>query len=233
MIVYLVRNKKSGKSYVGKTKRTLEQRWREHVRNAKIGHTSMGLYFAIRKHGEEAFQLHVLAECTDEGALDLAERHWIAFLDTYRNGYNLTQGGDGLRGYKHTDATKKRMSEYRRGRPMPEGFSEKQSLRQLGVPKPSVSKHHIGEGNPMFGKHHCEEARKKISQALRNRVRSTRSVIQYDMIGTMVATYPSLKTASDAVNGHKARIGDCCRGNRETHAGFKWSYADNIQVAKE
>lgn len=61
-----------------------------------------------------------------------------------------------------------------------------------------------------------------------------RAVIQYDMIGNVIATYPSMKDAALAVNGHNDRIGDCCRGNRESHAGYKLAYvANNLNIAKE
>jgi group I intron endonuclease len=114
MIVYLVTNRVNGNRYVGKTIRTLERRWYEHITHSHGGSQEMALYKAIRKYGAESFELSVLEECDTEEQLDIAERKWIRELGTYGREYNMTEGGDGLKGYKHTEETKHKMSESRR-----------------------------------------------------------------------------------------------------------------------
>lgn len=120
MIVYLIINLANGKRYVGKTKRDLERRWYEHVYHAKAMDTKMVLYAAIRKHGEHSFEKTILSEvfalAGDKAwavaVLNREEKKWIADLNPE---YNMTEGGDGLQGYKHTAATKAQMSEARKG----------------------------------------------------------------------------------------------------------------------
>lgn len=119
MIVYLVRNTLNGKGYVGKTVRTLDQRWKEHVYHAAVGDDEMALYDAIRKHGPEAFvheELERLSDGSTPADLNTAEIGWIERLGTYGRGYNMTRGGDGIAGWKHRDETKRRMSEARLGK---------------------------------------------------------------------------------------------------------------------
>jgi len=86
-MIYLVTNRKNGKRYIGKTSRGLNVRWYHHCRSAKYGSLT---YFhrAIRKYGDESFELAVL----DEEYSNAAERRWIEQL---RPEYNMTEGGDG------------------------------------------------------------------------------------------------------------------------------------------
>lgn len=117
MIVYLVRNWANGKAYVGKTKRSFPQRWREHVRNTQVNKDEMSPYFATRKHGLESFDhLSVLQECTSEAKLNRADVEWIEAFGSFSKGYSAPRGGDGISGYRHADGTKKGMSETRRGK---------------------------------------------------------------------------------------------------------------------
>ena len=51
------------------------------------------------KYGVENFDFYILEECQPD-ELDIKEIYWIATLDTYNYGYNMTLGGSGLVGYK-------------------------------------------------------------------------------------------------------------------------------------
>ena len=76
MIVYCITNASNGKKYVGRTSKTLDQRWRAHVLAAKHG-SCYKFHLAIRKHGPDAFKVEVLEECVDHESLCSAERRWI------------------------------------------------------------------------------------------------------------------------------------------------------------
>lgn len=103
-IVYLLTNTANGKLYVGKTKMSLDHRWYEHVRAATTG-SQLALHRAIRKHGRDSFTRRVLSEHPTEAQALAAERDQIVALGTMGPaGYNLTEGGIGTVGYKHTPA---------------------------------------------------------------------------------------------------------------------------------
>lgn len=91
-IIYKITNKVNNKSYIGQTRYTLEFRWRQHQ------HKKDNTYFhnAIHKYGIENFELEVLEECEYKN-LNSREIFYIAKYDTFKNGYNLTIGGDGNR----------------------------------------------------------------------------------------------------------------------------------------
>jgi len=99
--VYLITNTTNGKRYVGQTSRGVECRWSEHLKCA-FYESSSALHRAIRKYGNDSFKISVLEECRDE-FLDEREMYWIDELGTFAREYNMTLGGDGVRGRVSSD----------------------------------------------------------------------------------------------------------------------------------
>src|SRR5271157_725397 len=100
MIVYLVTNKVNGKQYVGQTGKSLRRRVQ--------GHKSKGnlLTRAIVKYGESFFVSEVLHEAKTQEELNFCEIFYIELLRTkVPMGYNLTDGGEGPIGHKHSLST--------------------------------------------------------------------------------------------------------------------------------
>lgn len=89
-LVYLVRNKTTGKRYVGQTISSLRERWRRHCHpssNCKV------LKRAILKYGVESFEVNVLESRVPKSMLGEREQYWIEKLKTKAPlGYNLLAG---------------------------------------------------------------------------------------------------------------------------------------------
>ena len=85
-----------GKVYVGQTiRKRVYDRWRAHKNRAFNGTGACrALNNAIRKYGWENFEKRILEEVDDDSMLNERERWWIAEMDSFANGYNLTEGGD-------------------------------------------------------------------------------------------------------------------------------------------
>jgi len=224
MIVYSLTSRTSGKSYVGKTIRALDQRWREHVYHAMNDSTEMPLYAAIRKYGSDDFTKEVLAEAASEEELNELEVRNIAELGTFVNGYNATRGGDGISGYRHTSETKKRFSEMRKGSGNHNwgGLSEEHG-RNMARAKVGIG---TGPRPHAMGWHHTNEAKEKISKNSSSQPRTPISVRQLDSIGQVLATYPSMSLASQAVGGRGRGIKACCEGRQGTYLGYRWEFAN-------
>lgn len=108
--IYRIKNKLNDKMYIGQTKRSIEQRFKEHVWNKSL----VGL--AIIKYGAENFEVEIIEECDTQEQLDEREKFWIAFFNCMvPNGYNLTRGGRGAKGYHHTLEAKLKISEKKKG----------------------------------------------------------------------------------------------------------------------
>lgn len=88
----------SGKQYIGQTSKTMEKRWRAHVKEAlykkTTAHVCPIFHAAIRKYGAAAFTHEVLDVVFSQGGADIAERVWIEKCGTISpGGYNLANGG--------------------------------------------------------------------------------------------------------------------------------------------
>lgn len=96
--MYVAHCNATGKQYIGITSKGYRTRWRQHVTNARNG-SATALHKAIRKHGQESFQLAVLCKPDTVERLKQAEVWAIEKLNTMApHGYNLTRGGDGVVG---------------------------------------------------------------------------------------------------------------------------------------
>ena len=125
----------SGKVYVGITNQPIKKRWKN-----GLGYINSNYFFgAIIKYGWINFQHNIIASNLGERTAKNMEKDLIAFNKAKGISYNITNGGDGvtgiyysdrhkeqismslknfykkhghpLEGFKHSDITKKRMSE--------------------------------------------------------------------------------------------------------------------------
>ena len=82
------------------------------------GRGNLILARAVKKYGRDAFTHEILEENVFDEFLSELEKAYIAKFNTIRpNGYNITSGGGGILGYKHTPETKQRISNTSKGRP--------------------------------------------------------------------------------------------------------------------
>lgn len=97
--VYLIRNNKNQKMYVGKTSGRPLNRWNRHLKIA-TGKGSYSKYrkypihLAISKYGPDNFSFFVLDSFFTEDEAYVAEISSIQKLDTIQNGYNIAIGGN-------------------------------------------------------------------------------------------------------------------------------------------
>ena len=92
MIIYQITNEVNGKFYIGKTTKTLEERFQKHLYESRYNRSGSYLYKSIRKYGKEHFTIIIIESQVDETKLDERERYWIETLNPH---YNLTEGGEG------------------------------------------------------------------------------------------------------------------------------------------
>ena len=93
--IYKITNQLNGKCYVGKTMLTIQERWKQHLKDAKRERcNNRPLYKAINKYGENNFKIEQLEKCSDN-IVNEREQYWIEKLNSFHFGYNATTGGDG------------------------------------------------------------------------------------------------------------------------------------------
>lgn len=91
--LYVITNNVNNKQYVGKTYKSVSERFKQHKTDAAINNTRP-ICRAITKYGYSNFSVEHIGSYK-EGILEQKEIELIAKLDTYNNGYNATLGGDG------------------------------------------------------------------------------------------------------------------------------------------
>lgn len=111
MLVYIVRHRHYGTSYIGKTKHDIDWRWKYHVSQSGPNASSV-LGRAINKYGPDAFEKEIICTGSSEEELNELEKLCIAAFQTrVPKGYNLTDGGDGVIGLVFTPAIRKKLRE--------------------------------------------------------------------------------------------------------------------------
>lgn len=91
--IYLITNNVNNKKYVGQTIGSIQERWNQHLR-ATREKGSRHLYDAIKKYGYQSFSIQKIEEVPNE-QLNERECFWISYYDSFKNGYNMTSGGEG------------------------------------------------------------------------------------------------------------------------------------------
>ena len=215
--IYCITCLPTGKWYFGQTIHTIKYRWNRHILSTQRG-SDHKFHRAIRKYGEENFLVEeVLAVCAPtkdvlKAKLDYIEIRLIRKFDTKRNGYNSTDGGDGLVNLSEESLLK--ISKALKGRKFSEKtlkkMSEAAKLR-IGELNSNFGNHKLaGNNHPLYGKHHSEESKKKISEANRGKkggMNNTRRVSQYSLDGELVKIWNSVLEAKRKfkLNGHTIR----------------------------
>ena len=180
MFIYKTTNLINGKIYIGKRHKDIS------------GYLGSGTIFrnAVKKYGRENFIREILEDNIDDpDILCEREKYWILFFDSanLEIGYNLTIGGKGSYGFRHSDETKKRMSENAPdksgenhpmfGKHQSEEAKEEISKKNKGKKRSdevikNQTEKMLGDKNPMYGKNHSEETKDKISKNNKGKKRS-------------------------------------------------------------
>lgn len=85
----------NGKRYIGISKQA-EKRWR----NGDGYHAQTKVHKAIQHYGWDNVKHNIIVDGVTKEQAETLEKYLIAALDTIRNGYNITTGGEGInKGY--------------------------------------------------------------------------------------------------------------------------------------
>lgn len=233
MVIYAFKNKINGKMYVGQTQRTFGTRTKQHLNRSDT-------YFdkALAKYGLDNFSYEIIDRGSTLEELNEKERYWIVEYDClWPNGYNLTTGGDGVKGYQHTDENKIKMSEAKKGKVTGESnsfygkkhtteaikkMSDYQSARWTVEARKERSDNYkgkfVGENNPFYKKEHKDSSKDKMSKAKDSVKIKVRNMDTGEV-------FESLTLASKTYNVQVSHIKRVCRGQRKTCGGFRWEFA--------
>jgi group I intron endonuclease len=205
--------------YVGKTT-DINRRLKRHI-NERFLHDSYKDRW-IRKLIDNNDEIEIII-------IDLVEQtewqYWEKFYINYYKfiGCNLTNGTNGgdqppsTKGRKHTEESKLKMSNTKKGKPIPwlnNGKERSEKHRE------NLSKSLKGRQSPNKNKKFDEKRCKKLSEAST----SKKKVKQIDLNGNLIKIWNSISEAQKTLQIR--HISEVCRNvrNQKTAGGFKWEY---------
>ena len=162
-VIYKITNSLNGKAYIGYTSKTADQRLIEHLHEAQ-DNVKYNSHFkrAIRKHGNHVWSVEVIDWVMNVLEAKTKEQQWIDILDTVKNGYNSTRGGDGANGYQWTDEqrtiasinTYERTEEHRikQREVLVSSLDTIAEMRRTEEYREQQRQANLGSNNPQYGK---------------------------------------------------------------------------------
>lgn len=187
----------SGKSYIGKTINP-KKRANGHKNKTPHLHTKFGN--AINKYGFENFvyeEIMTIPSTSEERLniiLSIMEKYFIKKYNTISNGYNITEGGEGISGYHHTSSTK-------------EMLGKLSSSRILSA----TTKNKIFLGNW------------KTKNGVNDDIEDVK-IEQLSPNGELVNIWSNGMEIQRNLGILTGEVHRCCKGKYKTYKGFVWRY---------
>lgn len=256
--IYKITNTITNKCYIGETKESNpETRWKKHKNTIKNGVGCPALRDAVKKYGIEFFKFEILIICFDEDRYKYEIEYIKKYNSKVPNGYNILDGGPGgsFQGKKHSEETKKRISEKLKQKYINNPLLKKEiSERNKILLNSQIIKSKIKEGilNSKIYKQtikkkkfHTEETKNKIKESVKKYYNESNiierrklisksvgiKVFQYDLNYVIINTYASFAEASRQSGIPNSTIKKCVKNNTNNR-GFFWK-KENIYTSED
>jgi len=153
--IYKYTNKNNGKVYIGQTSKTLEERAQSNGHNYC---ECRKFYNAIKKYGWDAFEPEILEIVKTVEQANERERYYISEYQSTddKYGYNIALGGDNK---VMSEESKKLISKSAKERYKDPANNPMYGKKHSVEAKKKQSECKTGENNPMFGKRWTENQR--------------------------------------------------------------------------
>lgn len=214
----------SEKIYIGITSQKPENRWK----NGEGYKSNLYFYNAINKYGWENFKHEILLTNLTKEEAEQKEIELITFYKSNQQnfGYNISNGGNCAG--KHSDETRKKIKD--------------NHFDISGKNHPMYGKHHSNETKQKISKSRTgqkhstsKETRNKISNALKGREMKTewikkmaeghkKSILQYSIDNQFIKKWDSIKDIETELGISHQCIVACCKGRAKTSHGYIWKY---------
>lgn len=218
------------KRYVG-ISLNLEKRWAKGK-----GYIKNYLFYPdIQKYGWDNFTHEILYDNLSLEEAKTKEQELIEQWDLMNPiyGYNLTAGGDG--GF--SEHSRYLMSKSRKGNTNAKGqIHTAENRKQISE---SLKKYYAEHPQPKYTLNLDDPETKAIIERRKKQAHinrsiaisgannpSARAIIQYDLEGNILNTFPYAKMAATQFNIDLSSIIKCCRGKHKTAGGYKWAYLE-------
>lgn len=209
--IYLVKNQQNKIVYIG------QQIGTKSINEYKG--SGLLLNRAYKKYGENYFKREIVEYC-DIAELNHKEILYIKQYNTkFPHGYNLTEGGEGMKGYKYLPEQCFNISKAKTGQKYPKEHGEKIRQAKLGKKQNQETINKIIQTKA--SKHNIQPNLNLKNQCKSN---SQKSILQYDLQDNLLNEYQSAQEAGRCLGKSGNQIADCAAGRQKTAYGYKWEY---------
>ena len=172
--IYCITSLDTGKQYVGRSA-DLKVRLRSH-RYDSVNHPDKSpiLYSDINVYGIERFKVELLEECSQDDLIS-REHYWLDVLGTEYDGYNRH-----FADFRHTDETRQRFSQVRKGRVFSEEHRKKLSQGRAGKKHSDAAKKVMREAKIKQSKFSVDDVR-DIKRLLKEGVKHREIMDRYNI----------------------------------------------------
>lgn len=210
----------NGKSYIGMTNKTPQERLKRHIYQSRVDRKRK-LYKAINEINPDSLYVEELEciESDDVSILKKEERKFIKKYDSINNGYNSTKGGEGgnqffgkdnfFYGKHHKESTKKTLS-----------------IKHSGKKLSEETKRKISES--CIGNFHTDEYKKRAKEYW-TKVKGIKVICNEDKI-----VFQSISECSEYYNICRSDIRRVCERKRSTAKGKTFNFVgDETEPIKD
>lgn len=221
----------NNKVYIGITSQSPNNRWR----NGNGYKTNMYFTKAIKKYGWDNFKHEIIEIDLSLEEACAKEKYYINLYNSHNPnyGYNLTDGGEGVAGYKMSAEQKQHLSKIRLGTKFSKESREKMSLNRTGKLNSFYGKHHSEVSKQKMsiskkGKSLSEEHKRKVSE---NHYYKGKFGVEHNRSISCLCVetnqiFGSIREAEREMNIDRSTIIRCCKGKSYTAGGYHWKYVD-------
>ncbi len=189
--------------YVGRTKETLNNRLKTHLRAKDKSHRVN--WIKSLQNENLIPNINLICETESfENCIELEQYYIKKYRDLNYRLVNMTDGGDSSIGYKHTDVVKKQLS-----------ILTKNRMKDTNVISNLKEK-----GNKQWEE---KTALEKLNNQLNQVTR--KNITQYDLDGNLIKIHVSLRQIEKDLGYFRAALSRCLKNECESSYGFIWKYA--------
>jgi len=243
--IYMISSNESNKIYIGVTKKKLNQRLRDHIlesqRKLKQGKKTTYKNNWINSKLSNNLKIEISEiDVVPLSEFSFWERHYISLFRSWDFSLmNLTDGGEGIFGYKFSNESKEKISKIKSFKVyevnencevIKEFASTKEVADFYGINKNTVQKNLCGRNKScssrVFTYDPLSLNQKEIKHIFATmKSRHKRPVVQYDLLWNKISEYDSIFQASNICGiKNDSHLGDACLDKNKTCNGYRWSF---------
>jgi len=237
--IYKITNNINHRFYIGSSI-NIYKRWGEHKRTLRKNiHDNDFLQKSWNKYGEDHFKFEIIELIIDKTELIIREQFYLDLIKPFNKNitYNICKIAGNMLGFKHSEKTKKILSDLHKGNKYSLGFKHSDMTKDKMSKSKTGKKHNLETINKMIsssiGRTQSDETKEKLSIINKGKTATNKvKVYQLDLNDNIIKLWDSITEAANYFNITPSIISSVCNGRNKTTSGYKWLYFDEQRPLK-